>query len=65
LRKVKPETTNKKFKLIIVGHSNVGKSTIINHFCSGVKQDTISTTGIVVLLAPLGTSIVLLLKLNQ
>ncbi|CAI6358686.1 unnamed protein product [Macrosiphum euphorbiae] len=46
LIRVQPETTNKKFKLIIVGHSNVGKTTIINHFCSGVYQDTIPTTGI-------------------
>lgn len=45
LMRVQPETTNKKFKLIIMGHSNVGKSTIINHFYSGVYQDTIPTTG--------------------
>ncbi|XP_022182367.1 leucine-rich repeat serine/threonine-protein kinase 2-like isoform X2 [Myzus persicae] len=45
LTRVQPETTNKKFKLIIVGHSNVGKSTIINHFCSSVYQDTAPTAG--------------------
>lgn len=43
--RVKPETTNKKFKLIIVGHSYVGKSSIINQFCNGVYQDTIGTIG--------------------
>ncbi|XP_016659964.1 uncharacterized protein LOC100167988 isoform X3 [Acyrthosiphon pisum] len=46
IRVVKPGTSSKKFKLIIVGHSNVGKSTIINHFCNGVYQDTIPTTGV-------------------
>jgi len=44
--RVKPETTNTKFKLIIVGHINAGKSSIINQFCSGVYKDTKSTIGI-------------------
>ncbi|KAL4131221.1 hypothetical protein QTP88_008562 [Uroleucon formosanum] len=44
--RVQAVTTNKKFKLIIVGDSNVGKSTIINHFCSGLYKDTIPATDI-------------------
>jgi len=50
LIRVKPGTSSEKFKLIIVGHSNVGKSTIINHFCNGVYKDTIPTQGIHLLL---------------
>jgi len=51
---VKSETTNKKYKLIIVGDSNVGKSTIIYRFCKGVYKETIKTT--------IGKSIVLKFK---
>lgn len=53
--RVKPETTNKKYKLIIVGYSNVGKSAIVHRLCKGAYQNTIKST--------IGTSIVLTLKL--
>jgi len=44
--KIEPETTIQKYKLIIVGHSNVGKSTIIHRLCKGVYTDNMSyTTG--------------------
>ncbi|XP_022182325.1 uncharacterized protein LOC111042124 isoform X3 [Myzus persicae] len=45
LERVKSETTSKKFKLIIVGSSNVGKSAMINRFCKGVYDDTVPTPG--------------------
>jgi len=44
LKIVEPETTDKKYKLIIVGHLNVGKSTIIYRFCKGVYKETVATT---------------------
>ncbi|KAL5242980.1 hypothetical protein ACI65C_010390 [Semiaphis heraclei] len=44
LRRVDPDTTNKKYKLIIVGRSNVGKSTIIHRLCKDVYRDTIKST---------------------
>jgi len=46
--------TNKKYKLIIVGHSNVGKSSIIKRYCKDIYKFTKPT---------IGTSIVLKLKL--
>uniref|UniRef100_A0A2S2PBQ3 Ras-related protein Rab-1A n=1 Tax=Schizaphis graminum TaxID=13262 RepID=A0A2S2PBQ3_SCHGA len=37
--------TNKKYKLIIVGHSNVGKSSIVKRYCQEVHQYTKPTIG--------------------
>jgi len=45
--------TSKKYKLIIVGRSNVGKSSIIKRYCKDVYGFTKPT---------IGTSIVLRLK---
>lgn len=55
LLKLKTETPVKqKFKLIIVGNSNAGKSTILHRFCKDVYIDTIKDTS--------GTRFILKLK---
>lgn len=46
--------TNKKYTLLIVGHSHVGKSSIIKRYCQEIYQNTNQPT--------IGTSIVLKLK---
>lgn len=46
--------TNKKYNLIVVGYSNVGKSSIIKRYCKDIYQFTKPT---------IGTSIVLQFKL--
>ncbi|XP_050055927.1 uncharacterized protein LOC114120371 isoform X3 [Aphis gossypii] len=44
LIRVKPEMTNKKYKLLIVGLSYVGKSSIIKRYCQEVYQNTYQPT---------------------
>ncbi|KAE9523330.1 hypothetical protein AGLY_016278 [Aphis glycines] len=44
LIRVKPEMTNKKYTLLIVGLSYVGKSSIIKRYCQEVYQNTYQLT---------------------
>lgn len=51
-RLVEPEMADKKYKLIIVGHSNVGKSSIVKRYCKDIYQFTKPTIGTSIVLKP-------------